>query len=128
MKENQFILTFVILVVSTIFAGCNSKSGTGAGLGALIGGGIGQLAGKDTESTLAGAAIGAGAGYIIGSQQENKEIENNPDSFVKVPFTNSDGTITTIALRKVDSGYVGPKGEYYEQLPTQKELKIKYGH
>ena len=108
--------------------GCDSQAQTGAGLGALIGGGIGQLAGEDTESTLAGAAIGAGAGYIIGSQQENKEVKENPDSFIKISFTNSDGTTTTIALRKVDSGYVGPEGEYYDKLPTQKELKAKYGH
>jgi uncharacterized protein YqfA (UPF0365 family) len=127
MRDTLLVLTIIIFGVSIYLTGCENKAQTGAGLGALIGAGIGQAAGEDTESTLIGAAIGAGAGYIIGSQQENKEVKENPEDFVKIPFSNSDGTITTVALRKVDGGYVGPENEYYEELPTPKELKEKYG-
>jgi outer membrane lipoprotein SlyB len=127
MRDRLFILMVIVFGASTFLSGCESKAQTGAGLGAIIGGGVGQAAGGDTESTLLGAAIGAGAGYIIGSQQENEEVEENPEDFVEVPFTNSDGTTTTIALRKVNGGYVGPENEYYEELPSKETLKKKYG-
>ena len=39
---------------------------SGAAIGGLVGAGIGQAVGGDTESTLVGAAIGAGVGAAIG--------------------------------------------------------------
>jgi hypothetical protein len=53
-------------------AGCETQGKTGA----LAGGGIGALAGqaigRDTKSTLIGAAVGTGAGYIIGNERDKK--------------------------------------------------------
>lgn len=118
--NSKIAFSIIILLTAAGFfwSGCESKARTGAGIGAVVGGGVGQAVGEDTESTVAGAAIGAGIGYIIGSRQENEEVEKNPDKFVKVPFTDSDGTTTTIALRTNNDGYVGPEGEYYQTLPT----------
>jgi hypothetical protein len=50
-------------------SGCNDAQG-----GALLGAGIGALAGQaiggDTEATLIGAGVGTGAGYIIGNESD----------------------------------------------------------
>ena len=71
-------LIFVLLV-----SGCamqteaEKKSLLGAGFGAAIGAGLGQLVGGDTKSTLLGAGIGAalggGAGYKWGQYLDQQE-------------------------------------------------------
>lgn len=122
-----------LLLVGLLVSGCESDAQTGAGIGALAGAGIGQLAGRDTEATLIGAAIGAGAGYIIGNEQDKKkqkaEMENQADDVdtVIVNVVNSNGSVTPVKLRRKGTGYVGPKGEYYETLPTSEQLKPAYG-
>jgi hypothetical protein len=117
------VMSFLILIT-----GCQNKAYTGAGIGALVGAGVGQAAGSSTESTVIGAAIGAGAGYLIGAHEQNKEVQEHPDAFTKIEFTNSDGTTTTVALRKSDGGYIGPEGEFYSELPSRSEMKERYGH
>lgn len=115
------------------FVGCESGGQTGAGLGALAGAGIGALAGDSTEDTLTGAAIGGGIGYIIGSEADKKKAAAEREqlrqeiSTVTVNITNSNGSISMVRLRKQGVGYVGPKGEYYDHLPTGDELKPIYG-
>ncbi len=122
-----------LLLVGLLVSGCESDAQTGAGIGALAGAGIGQLAGRDTEATLIGAAIGAGAGYIIGNEQDKKkqkaEMENQADDVdtVIVNVVNSNGSVTPVKLRRKGTGYVGPKDEYYETLPTSEQLKPAYG-
>lgn len=124
-----FYTSVIVISSSYLFYGCQNKAQRRAGAGALIGAGIGQLAGEDTESTLAGAAIGAGTGYILGEfQQDDNEVHNNPHDFTKVNFHNSDGKDTTVALRNVNGGYVGPEGEYYQRLPSRETLRQKYGY
>ena len=114
---------------SAFFAGCESDAQTGAAIGSLAGAGIGQLAGGDTESTLIGAAVGGGAGYMIGSEQDKKKTKAEMDSLrqemntVTVNITNSNGSISQVKLRKQGVGYVGPRGEYYDKLPTEEQLK-----
>jgi len=46
---------------------------------------------------------------------------------VTVNVTNSNGSIITVRLRKQGVGYVGPRGEYYNTLPTEDQLKPIYG-
>ena len=122
-----------LLLVGLLVSGCESDAQTGAGIGALAGAGIGQLAGRDTEATLIGAAIGAGAGYIIGNEQDKKkqkaEMENQADDVdtVIVNVVNSNGSVTPVKLRRKGTGYVGPRGEYYETLPTSEQLEPAYG-
>ena len=59
----------VMLGASSFLAGCND-----AQAGALIGAGIGALAGQaiggDTKATVIGTAVGAGAGYVIGNESD----------------------------------------------------------
>jgi len=131
-------LTIILMVAAvgfglTFVVGCESDAQTGAALGAVAGAGIGQLAGGDTESTLIGAAVGGGAGYMLGSEGDKKKAAADRDQIrremntVTVNITNSNGSISPVRLTKQGVGYVGPRGEYYDHLPTESELKPIYG-
>ena len=131
-----FVTILAVIIVSVglaFFAGCESDAQTGAGLGALAGAGVGQLAGGDTESTLIGAAVGGGAGYMIGGEQDKKKAATDRESIrqemntVMVNVTNSNGSVIQVPLKKQGVGYVGPRGEYYDNLPTEDQLKPIYG-
>lgn len=67
------IVTMMMLLVS---GGCESEAQTGA----LMGGGIGALAGQaiggNTESTLIGTAVGSGVGYVIGNESDKKKAQS----------------------------------------------------
>jgi outer membrane lipoprotein SlyB len=128
--RNGFISLFMIslIIAGSFITGCQNKAEEGAGIGALVGAGLGQAIGRNTKSTLIGGAIGAGAGYLIGQHEQNQEVQQHPEQFTEVEFTNSDGTNTVVALRKSDGGYIGPDKEYYRTLPTPDELKTRYGH
>ncbi len=123
----------VLCLGLAFFVGCESDAQTGAGVGALAGAGIGQLAGRNTESTLIGAAVGGTAGYMIGNEQDKKKAKAETDALrqemntVTVNVTNSNGSITPVTLKKQGVGYVGPRGEYYNKLPTSEQLKPIYG-
>ena len=56
-----------------LMTGCVTKTGTVA----LVGGGLGALAGQaiggDTKSTLIGGAIGAAVGGALGNQEDAKD-------------------------------------------------------
>ena len=130
------VTILIVVAVSAGLAfvvGCESDAQTGALLGTGVGALAGQAIGGDTKSTLIGAAVGGGAGYMIGSERDKKktkaEIEQlrQEMSVVTVNITNSNGSISQIRLRKQGVGYVGPRGEYYDHLPTEEELKPIYG-
>ena len=128
--KDRFIWLFIMLLIiaCTFITGCQNKAEEGAGIGALVGAGLGQAIGRNTKSTVIGGAIGAGAGYLIGQHEQNKEVQQNPEQFTQVEFANSDGTSMVVALRKSNGGYIGPDNEYYRTLPTPEELKARYGH
>jgi hypothetical protein len=44
-----------------------------------------------------------------------------------VTVTNSNGSKISVRLQKQGVGYVGPRGEYYDHLPTDAELRPVYG-
>ena len=46
---------------------------------------------------------------------------------VKVWFRNSDRSLTAVELVRRGLGYVGPRGEWYHDLPTKSRLWIAYG-
>ena len=131
------LMTILMVAAATValafFVGCESDAQTGAAIGALAGAGVGQLAGGDTESTLIGAAVGGGAGYMLGNEQDKKKAAADRESIrqemntVMVKVTNSNGSIIQVPLRKQGVGYVGPRGEYYEKLPTENQLRPVYG-
>jgi len=70
------ILALAALTCLAVGSGCATKGGTGA----LIGSGIGAIAGyaiEDDEGALVGAAIGAGAGYLIGNELDKTQSESH---------------------------------------------------
>lgn len=49
------------------------------------------------------------------------------DSTVTVWITNSNGSKTSVELTKHGGWYIGPRGEYYDQMPTNEQLRAVYG-
>jgi hypothetical protein len=73
-KKMIIILMVVAVSLGLAFvAGCESDAQTGALIGAGIGVIAGQAIGGDTEGTLIGAGAGAAGGYIIGNEQDKKK-------------------------------------------------------
>lgn len=133
-KKLTTILVAAVLGLGLLFVvGCESNAQFGSAIGALAGAGIGQLAGGDTEGTLIGAAVGGAAGYMIGNegdkvyaQAERAEMREQMRT-VAVNITNSNGSISRVRLKRHGVGYLGTRGEYYDHLPTQDELRPVYG-
>ncbi len=128
------ILTVAALSIGLAFlVGCESDAQTGALIGTAIGAGVGQAIGGDTEGTLIGAGVGAAGGYMIGSEGDKKKAAADRDqirqemNIVTVNITNSNGSISQVRLKKQGVGYVGPRGEYYDHLPSGEELQPIYG-
>ena len=105
---------------------------TGAGTGAIIG----HQSGKTGQGALIGGAIGAGTGLLLGNAQDKKKQEaatpaksekQDAANIITVNVTNSNGSFTPVKLTKQGDNYVGPKGEVYDHLPTEAELKPVYG-
>mgnify|MGYP006306491297 FL=1 len=128
---------FIAAAGLVLVSGCETEAQTKAAWGTAIGAGVGQLAGGDTEGTLIGAGVGAGAGYLWGSMEDKKNeeeartrartIENDAHN-VTVWITNSNGSKTPVKLTRTASGrYIGPRGETYDAMPTEEQLKKVYG-
>jgi hypothetical protein len=49
------------------------------------------------------------------------------DSTVTVWITNSNGSRSTVQLTRHNGWYIGPRGEYYDQMPTNEQLRLAYG-
>jgi hypothetical protein len=105
------------------------------GTGTAVGTSAGKVVKKDDDGklVLAGVAAGAGAAYAVANEQDKKKTQAEIDSIrsemgvVMVNVTNSNGSISQVRLQKQGVGYVGPKGEFYDHLPTSEELKPIYG-
>ena len=132
------ILLVVAVVVGAAFiTGCESDAGTGATIGGLGGAGLGAIIGHQSghaaEGALLGGAVGAGGGYMIGNERDKKKTQAEMDNLRQemntetVNITNSNGSVSPVVLRKQGIGYVGPRGEYYNNLPTPEQLKPIYG-
>ncbi|MBN1804430.1 MAG: glycine zipper 2TM domain-containing protein [Sedimentisphaerales bacterium] len=72
-KIIMILLAFALSLGVVIVAGCESDAQTGALIGAGVGAIAGQAIGGDTEGTLIGAGVGAAGGYIIGNEQDKKK-------------------------------------------------------
>ncbi len=133
-KGVVIILMAVAVSVGLVFViGCESDAQTGALLGTGVGALAGQAIGGDTKSTLIGAGVGAAGGYMIGSEADKKKARAEREQLrqeintVTVNITNSNGSISQVKLTKQGVGYVGPRGEYYDHLPSGEELRPIYG-
>ena len=135
MARNLITIMLIVAVSmsSVLIVGCQSDAQTGTAIGALAGAGIGQLAGGDTEATLIGAAVGGTAGYLLGNEGDKEKAHAEREGLrqdmntVMVKVTNSNGSVIQVPLRKQGVGYVGTRGEYYETLPTEDQLRPVYG-
>jgi len=134
------IVTVIGMVSGLLLVGgCETQAQNDALIGGAVGAGAGQLIGRDTEATVIGGAIGAGAGYLWGNSQDKKEAEQqqtqtpsqtvqNDANTVTVWITNSNGSKTPVKLTRSSSGgYVGPRGEIYDTMPTEEQLRSVYG-
>jgi hypothetical protein len=131
---------FIALMVSLLsLGGCGEGMKAsdiyGASLcGALIGGIVGYQSHEEGE----GAAIGAtlfGVGELLNQldnlDSKEKEHRDNDDNgrteIYVIQVHNSNGSITPIEIEKRENTFIGPKGEHYETLPTEEQLKPVYG-
>jgi hypothetical protein len=93
-------LAFCVCLVMLVSPGCGDSASSG-GKGALLGAGLGALAGQaiggDTESTLIGAAVGAGAGYIIGNEKDKKAAQQH-DYNTQTPLTGTRWKVTSLVM------------------------------
>ena len=114
-------------------SGAINQGAVGAGLGGIAGAMAGNnIRGLNTgEGAIAGATLGAIIGAAMGSQQDTMNARINAvseqASTVIVNVKNSNGSTTPVLIRKVGTQYVGPRGEYYNALPTEEQLKAPYG-
>ena len=46
---------------------------------------------------------------------------------VRVWFMNTNGSRTGVELVRRSMGYIGPRGEWYREIPTKRQLLIAYG-
>ena len=137
-KSAVTVFAAIAVGLSVVFiSGCESDAQKGAGIGALAGAGVGAIvghqSGKTAEGALIGGAVGGGAGYIVGNEQDKKKATAERNTLrqemntVTVNITNSNGSVSQVLLRKQGVGYVGPRGEYYNSLPTEEQLRPVYG-
>lgn len=139
MLKSMKSITVILLIsfVAVFFAGCGNSARDSALVGAVIGTGIGAIAGGDGTSMLIGGTIGSGIGYWLGSQQEQNETvavrnqELNSLSAQKnsktVWIENSNGSRTPVRITRSGTDYIGPNNEHYASLPTEQQLRSAYG-
>jgi hypothetical protein len=128
------VLTLVLAMTGLFIGGCETQAQSGALIGSGIGAGVGALASHGRAGgTLVGAAVGGGAGYIVGNEadkaQQRQQMANMQQQMnsVLVNIHNSNGSVSVVRLTRSGPGYVGPRGEYYDHLPTEAELQPIYG-
>ena len=122
-------LIAVLAVVGVFAVGCETQGQSGALIGSGIGAGVGAIVGHQSghaaQGALIGGAVGGGTGYIVGNEADKKQ-QQQTDS-VLINIRNSNGSVSTVKLTRSGNGYIGPRGEFYDHLPTEAELKPVYG-
>jgi hypothetical protein len=152
MNKMTIMKTAGVVLAGAMMAGCATPqyqqnrstfndAAIGAALGAVAGGVIGNNshgAFGNREGMVAGAALGALLGGSMGHQTDQMNAQmgavnaqvgaaNELASTVVINVQNSNGSYTPVTLRRAGNQYIGPRGEYYSALPTEKQLKVAYG-
>lgn len=139
-----------MIVFIAAISGCNPYNNEGEGaaaggaLGALAGGVIGHQSHDTGAGMLIGGAVGAVTGAAIGSTIQKPVVEQPAPVVIEQPaqvipsttysgdtvtvnVPNVNGGYTAVVLRRSGNGYVGPQGEYYDQVPSTAQLQAMYG-
>ena len=89
-----------------VFAGCESKAGTGAIVGGVGGAAVGGLIGSKSharagEGALIGGAVGALGGALVGHGMDNADEKKKQESAASAPHyrERGDGTYATSSSR-----------------------------
>ncbi len=126
-KLNVFLLVVFLGSLVMLLASCESlsvcnwwgkKKGNGPPAHAKAYG----LRGKEQAAVNVNVNVKPGSGTA--GQIENVRQEANT---VIVNITNSNGSITPVALKRSGNVWIGPKGEQYMSVPTAEQLKPIYG-
>jgi len=149
--KKYFCLLMILYIAA--FAGCNPYNNEGEGaaaggaLGMLAGGVIGHQSHDTGAGMLIGGAVGAVTGAAIGSTVQKPVYEQPAPVVVTQPapvavqgptetysgdsvtvnVPNSSGGYSAVVLRRSGNGYIGPQGEYYNQVPSVEQLQAMYG-
>lgn len=132
----------VALACGLLLPGCGSMSNTaaGAGIGAVGGAVLGGVAGHNipgvstTGGAVAGGLVGGLLGGVLGNQQDQINAQEarvqaaeQQASTMVVNIRNSNGSTTPVILRRVGNQWGGPRGEIYDNMPTEEQLRPVYG-
>jgi len=144
------LIAIITAAVLIFVSGCETDAQNDALIGSAAGAGIGAIVGHQSGhaagGALIGGAVGGGAGYIIGNESDKKkeressqyqsapQYQSQPSyqpapeqNTVTVWLTNSNGSKTPVRLTRSGSNYIGPRGEIYNTLPTEEQLRPIYG-
>lgn len=102
----------------------------GATAGAVAGGIIGNnVKGiNSTEGAIGGALIGGLIGNTMGRQQDQINAIDARTNYMTVSVRNSNGSITPVQLTRVQGEtWRGPRGEIYNGVPSENQLRGMYG-
>jgi hypothetical protein len=146
----RYFYLFTMATFIFVISGCNpynnegEGAATGGALGALAGGIIGHQSHDTGAGMLIGGAVGAVTGAAVGSQIQKPVVEEPAPIVVAQPapvvasttysgdtvtvnVPNTNGGYTAVVLKRSGNGYVGPQGEYYDQIPATAQLQAMYG-
>jgi hypothetical protein len=146
----KYFCSLTMIVFLTALCGCNpynnegEGAATGGALGMLAGGIIGHQSHDTGAGMLIGGAVGAVTGAAVGSTIQKPVYEEPAPVVVAQPgpvgptttyagdtvtvnVPNSSGGYTAVVLKRSGNGFVGPQGEYYDQVPTTEQLQAMYG-
>lgn len=122
-------------------SGCQTtETDKQAALGAVIGAGAGSVLGHNLgggkgDNRALGAAAGAVIGGLVANEMAQRDAMQQQMNMMQqqqfihtVWIENSNGSKTPITLRQTEGGqFIGPRGEYYQGMPSQEQLKKIYG-
>ncbi|MBN1816959.1 MAG: hypothetical protein JW828_06335 [Sedimentisphaerales bacterium] len=120
MKKRFFSVARVLATLSLLIPCC----GCGMLGGAMLGGIIGYQSGEACAGALIGAAV-CGAGEIAHAVGELGK--GDKECTVTVRVYNENGSFIPVKIKKKGCEYIGPRGEHYDSVPTQEQLRPYYG-